>query len=178
MTERTLPSTGRVARGFTLIEIMIVIAIILALGALIGINLFAQRDEAKKGTVQVQMQGLQQGLKFFRLAYDRYPTDQEGLAVLWSKETLDPEAAQDKWKMFVEKPVPNDGWGTPWVYKQISEHGDESTYDLSSSGPDKQEGTEDDITSWGTGAGGSGQGGDEPPPPPSGSSGPSGSGGS
>jgi general secretion pathway protein G len=167
-TERNgTPRSRRARRGFTLIEIMIVIAIIVALGALIGINLFAQRDEAKKGTVKIQMQQIAQGLRLFRLEYDRYPTDQEGLAVLWSKETLDADAPQDKWKKFVEQAIPTDGWGQPWGYRQVSEHGDESTYDLWSNGPDKQEGTEDDITSWTAGDSGTGGtgGGAEPPPP-------------
>lgn len=156
---------GRAASGFTLIEIMIVIAIIVALGALIGINLFAQRDEAKIGIVTAQMQQIESALKNFRLAYDRYPTDQEGIAVLWSQETLDPDADTKKWRRFTDKAVPTDGWGQAWGYRQISEHGDESTYDLWSYGPDKQEGTEDDITSWGDSAGDDGEMPELPPPP-------------
>ncbi len=163
--------------GFTLIEVMIVITIIVLLGAIVGISLFSQRDEAKVGIVTAQMQQIEAALKNFRFDFDRYPTDQEGLAVLWNKETLDQEAPQDKWKKYVEKPIATDGWGQPWGYRQASEHGDESTYDLWSNGPDKEEGTEDDITSWTDGGEGSGKMSSELPPPASTPNGGSGGGG-
>lgn len=145
--------------AFTLIEVMIVITIIVLLGAIVGISLFTQRDEAKVGIATAQMQQIEAALKNFRFDFDRYPTDQEGLAVLWNKETLDQEAPQDKWKKYLEKPIDKDHWGQPWGYRQVSERGDESTYDLWSNGPDKEEGTEDDITSWTGGT--SGEGGSE-----------------
>ncbi len=153
--------------GFTLIEIMIVITIIVLLGAIVGISLFAQRDEAKGGTVTIQMQQIEQALKLFNGDFDRYPTDQEGLAVLWSKETLDQEAPQAKWKKYLEKPIATDAWGQVWGYRQVSEHGDESTYDLWSNGKDKEEGTPDDITSWTKEAEGESEMTGELPPPPS-----------
>ena len=136
-------------RGFTLIEVMIVIAIILALTGLIGIALFGQKDKAKADTARIQMNNIKSALDFFRLDYDRYPKDEEGLAVLWDKSKLDPEADATKWHQYLKEATPNDGWGHPWGYKQQSEHTDDATkYDLWSMGPDGQEGTDDDITSW------------------------------
>ncbi len=162
MNTRRLGARG----GFTLIEIMIVITIIVLLGAIVGISLFAQRDEAKVGIVTAQMQQIEQALKQFRFDFDRYPTDQEGLAVLWSKEALDQETPQEKWKKYLEKPIPTDNWGQAWGYRQVSEHGDESIYDLWSNGPDKEQGSEDDITSWTKAAeGGSEMSGELPPAP-------------
>ncbi len=134
--------------GFTLIEVMIVIAIILLLAGLVGVTLFKQKDEAKAGTVQIQMRNIESALKEFRRVYDRWPNDDEGISVLWDQESLDPEAPESKWKKFLEKPVPNDGWGNEWGYRQVSENGDEDQYDLWSFGPDGEEATEDDITSW------------------------------
>ena len=134
--------------GFTLIEVMIVIAIILFLGGIVGIALFAQRDAANKQLVQTQLGQIGGGLKAFRLVYDRYPTDEEGLAVLWSQDTLDAEADAGQWRKFLDKPLPNDLWGRPWGYRQVSENGDEDDYDLWSVGKDGEEGTDDDITSW------------------------------
>ena len=146
---KAICSPARAARGgFTLLEVMIAITIVVLLGAIVGISLFTRRDEAKLGIVKTQMQQLEQGLKYFKNDYDRYPTDQEGLAVLWNKETLDAESPQEKWKKYMDKATPTDGWGQAWGYRQVSEHGDESTYDLWSNGPDKEEGTEDDLTSW------------------------------
>jgi general secretion pathway protein G len=158
-------------RGFTLIEVMIVIAIVLALSGLIGVALFRQRDAAKADTVRIDMNSLKAALELFRLDYDRYPTDEEGLAVLWDKTKLSDggnEADSAKWKGYMREPMPNDRWGNPWGYRQVSEHGDETRFDLWSYGPDKQDGTDDDITSWTKdGDLGAGSGSAPPPPPPS-----------
>lgn len=136
------------ARAFTLIEVMIVIAIILALSGLIGVALFSRQKEAKSSLAQTDMNTIKQSLKLFYLDFDRFPTDEEGLAVLWAKDALSAEADQTKWKKYLDSEMPNDRWGKPWGYRQISEHGDETTYDLWSMGPDGQEGTEDDIVTW------------------------------
>jgi general secretion pathway protein G len=167
-TQRRARSSRLVRSGFTLIEVMIVIAIILALTGLVGVALFKRRDEAKRGIVETQMHQIEAGLKSFRLKFDRYPTDDEGVEVLWNKEKLSQEASQDSWSKFLEKPLPNDGWNHPWGYRQQSQHGDEDTYDLWSNGPDGEEGTSDDITSWppedtGAGAGSSPSGGNSSP---------------
>lgn len=154
------------ARGFTLLEVMIVIVIILALVGLVTVNLMGSRDEATKGTVSLQLRSIRDALKQFNLTYNRYPTEDEGLAVLWSKTNLTNEEDQAKWRPFLEEPIPTDTWGSPWGYRTESESG--RPFDLWSNGPDKQEGTEDDISAWkatGEEDGGSGL---PPPPPPSG----------
>lgn len=139
---------GRHRAAFTLIEVMIVIAIILALSGLIGVALFSRQREAKANLAQIDMNSLKSGLKQFYLDFDRYPTDEEGLAVLWSKESLSPDADQAKWKTYIEEPMVNDRWGRPWGYRQMSEHGDETKFDLWSNGPDGEPETDDDIVSW------------------------------
>lgn len=155
---------GRAAAGFTLIEVMIVIAIIVALAGLVGVALFARRDEAKVNLVRTDLNTIKSALKLFRLDFERWPTESEGLAVLWDKTKLDPDADQAKWKSYLEEPMPNDKWDQPWGYRAESET-DPTKYDLWSNGPDKQEGTEDDIldrpkedVEGGTGSG-------SPPPP-------------
>lgn len=160
--------TQRVRRtsGFTLIEVMIVIAIVLALSGLIGVALFRQRDSAKVDLVKTDMNSLKNALNLFRLDFDRYPTEEEGLSVLWDSSLLESETDTAKWKKYLTEPMATDKWGSPWGYRQISEHGDETMYDLWSYGPDKQEGTDDDITSWSNAAGGEGGEGELLPPPP------------
>lgn len=135
-------------RGFTLIEVLIVIAIIVALGGLVAVNLLGKKKDAKIGLAKTDLNTLRLALKGFNLKYDRFPTDDEGLEVLWNKEKLDADADQSKWSKELESSMPNDQWGKPWGYRQTSEHGDEENFDLWSNGPDGEEGTEDDITSW------------------------------
>ncbi len=143
-------SPGRRPRraGFTLIEVMLVIAIVVALATIVGISVIGQKDEADKGTAKIQMNRISTALDAFYLKFNRFPYEEEGLEVLWSKETLDveDESAEESWQRFLEKPTPNDPWGTPWGYRDESEYG--NRYDLWSNGPDREEGTDDDITSW------------------------------
>jgi general secretion pathway protein G len=136
-------------RAFSLIEVMIVIAIILAISGLVALTLFSRRDQAESDLGRVEFRQIEQALKFFRLDFNRYPTDEEGLAVLWDKERLDPEADQNAWKGYLEAAMPTDRWGNDWRYRQQSEETDDTTkYDLWSFGADGEEGTEDDIESW------------------------------
>lgn len=141
-------------RGFSLIEIMIVIAIIGFIAGLVGLAVFARFDEAQDKTAAIQMGTIETALKDFRRRMGRFPTDDEGLSVLWSSENLeDPEEA-DSWQPSMETPIPVDPWGEEWGYRAESENGNETTFDLWSNGRDKEEGTDDDITNWGDGAGG------------------------
>jgi len=134
--------------GFTLIEVMIVILIVLALGGLVAFNLLGTKEKADADIGKIDRNTLQAALKQFRFEHGRYPTDEEGLRALWEKEALTDEADLAKWSKLIEKPMPQDRWGNEWGYRQLGEHGDETMYDLWSYGPDKQEGTPDDIVSW------------------------------
>ncbi len=137
------------ARGFTLIEVMIVIAIVVALGTLVGIAALSRGKEAKQGIATTQLSTIRNAMKLFYADFDRYPSDEEGIKVLWDKTALGgDEAEQKKWRGYLEDPMPNDVWERAWGYRQKSTHGDESKYDIWSNGPDGQEGTEDDVTSW------------------------------
>ncbi len=167
-------SVARGRRGFTLIELLIVIAIIAALGGLVTVAVLGRKKEATAQLAQVDLNSLKDGLKHFALVYERFPTDDEGIEVLWNKEKLSPDADATKWKKFMEEPMTVDRWGTAWGYRQASEHGDTDTFDLWSFGPDKQEGTDDDIKSWKDDTTGTGTPGDTSS---SGGSAPKGSGG-
>lgn len=135
--------------GFTLVEVMIVVAIILALAGIVAITLFRQKDEATASLAKVDLRTINKAMELFRLDYARWPTDEEGIAVLWNKELLDPEADAAKWKEYLAEPLPKDRWGTEWGYKSESdEESREGKFDLWSNGPDKQEGTDDDIMNW------------------------------
>jgi len=152
----------RARRGFTLIEVMIVIALVVALTGLVGIALLGRRDDAKVDMTRIDMNTLRQALDQFYFDMNRWPTDEEGLAALWDRNALqvEDESMESRWRAYLSEPLARDRWGNEWGYRQVSEQGDESRYDLWSNGPDGQEGTEDDITSWSTDAGGAGGFGD------------------
>lgn len=166
---RARVSHRRVRRGFTIIEVMIVIAIILALSGLVGFALIGQSAKAKKGIAETQIRLIKGGVKAFYVDFGRFPSEDEGLAVLWNKSLLQSEEDQARWTKYLESPVPTDPWGSPWGYRAESQNRD-GEYDLWSYGPDKQDGTDDDINAFAAedadAEGGSGMG--LPPPPPGG----------
>lgn len=127
--------------GFTLIEVMIVIAIILAIGSLVGIALFQRRDEAKVNLTKQDMNTLKGSISLFYMDFDRVPTTEEGLPVLWSKTELDDPEQESKWKGYTQKPLAKDRWDNEWGYEQLSR----TSYRVWSVGPDGEEGSEDDI---------------------------------
>jgi general secretion pathway protein G len=166
-------------RGFTLIEVLIVIVIILAIAGLVAVNLFSSKESADKGIAEIDLKSLKNALRQFRLEFNRFPTDEEGIAVLWSKSTLSADADQTKWRSFVEEAKPNDPWGHAWGYRQKGEKAPEGMFDLWSVGPDGEEGTTDDINVWkmvDDGTGSSSGNGAAPPPPPTGGGGGTGGG--
>ncbi|MBL0926110.1 MAG: type II secretion system major pseudopilin GspG [Phycisphaerales bacterium] len=141
-------SIQRVRLGFTLIEVMIAIAIVVVLVGIVAVNVMGRKKEADTGTAKIALARMSQALDEFKLVFDRYPSDDEGLTVLWDKSKLrvDNDQAADKWRKFVTQPSPNDPWGRPWNYRAQSEHGNE--YDLWSVGPDGQDGNADDVANW------------------------------
>lgn len=163
----------RAAGAFTIIEVLIVLAIVLALSAIVGVAVFQRQDDAKLNLARTDLNILKQALNQFRFDFERYPTDDEGIAVLWSTETLDPDADETKWKgPYLTEPIPLDRWDNEWGYRgDEPEYGPENGYDLWSNGPDGEEDTEDDITSWTTSdedGGFADPAGAAPPPPPPG----------
>jgi general secretion pathway protein G len=136
-----------VRSGFTLIEVMIVLAIVLALAGLVGVVLFQRQDQAKVDLTKYDLQAIKKAMDFFRFDFGRYPTDEEGVAVLWDRELLGAEVDAAKYTEYLAEPLAEDRWGNEWGYRAESETR-EGMYDLWSIGPDGEEGTEDDISLW------------------------------
>jgi len=131
-------------KGFTLIEILVVVIIIGLLAALVGPKLFGKVSTAKLSAAKAQIELFGTALDTFRLDVGRYPTAEEGLKALREN----PSGVEGWQGPYLPKEIPIDPWGTPYVYKSPGEHGD---YDLISYGLDKVEGGEgenQDIVSW------------------------------
>jgi general secretion pathway protein G len=144
-TTSTRYRTRRARRAFTILELLIVIGILLALGGIVLYNLSGQSDKAYEGTQTVQMQAIKKAIMMFKNDVKRLPTQEEGVVVLWDKSALDDDAA-GRWSgPYLESAVPKDMWGHEWVYVFPAE-GVAVGFDIVSVGPDGQEGTEDDIS--------------------------------
>ena len=133
-------------RAFTILELLIVIGILLAIGGIVLINLIGAQDRADVGVTKVQMQAIEEGLQQFRVDMKRWPSDDEGVSALWSSANLDGEQDAGSWGgPYLEKPIATDQWGSEWVYRNPSEI-EGLQYDLISIGPDREDGTDDDIS--------------------------------
>ncbi len=146
----TTRHTRRRSRGFTLIEMMVVMVIIGLLMALVGPRFIRQEEKASKGAARAQIEMLGTALDTLRLDVGRYPTTQEGLAALRQRPF-----GMDRWDgPYLKKDVPLDPWGRPYQYRSPGEDG--RPYDLYSYGADGGpggEGDSRDIASWEGGTG-------------------------
>jgi len=143
---------GKSSAGFTLIEILLVIVIILMLAGALVVFVLPQQKGAETNTTKLLLQQVASALDMYRLNLGRYPTEQEGgLNALVTKPTFENERLAEKWNGPYIKPGVRleDPWGHKIRYEMIDRTLDEQKtgppYKLSSSGPDGQPDTEDDI---------------------------------
>jgi len=125
-------------RGFTLIELMVVIVILGLLAALVAPKFLKRGEEAKVTTTQVQMKNIEQALKLYKLHNSFFPTTDQGLKALVEKPETEP--VPKNWKGPYMDKVPKDAWGNEFIYISDGKH-----FTLISPGPDGEEGTEDDL---------------------------------
>ena len=141
--------TLRDKRGFTLIEIMVVIVILALLAALVGPKIMGRSDEAKVADAKVQIRNIESALKLYKLDNGVYPATEQGLQALVEKPATGQIPKNYKAEGYLEsKKVPKDPWGNDYTYLSPGEHGD---YDLCSYGADSVKGGEGksaDICSW------------------------------
>ncbi|MFM8588890.1 MAG: type II secretion system major pseudopilin GspG [Limnohabitans sp.] len=142
MTPRTL---RRPTRGFTLIELMVVLAIIGVLAALIVPNVLGRADEARVTAARTDVGQLMQALKLYRLDNQRYPSNEQGLQALIARPTAEPVPVN--WKPYLEK-LPRDPWGRPYQYLNPGLKGEVDVLSLGADGQPGGDGFNADIGSW------------------------------
>lgn len=131
-------------RGFTLLELLVVMVIIGLLAGYVGPKYFAQIGKSEVKVARAQIDALEKALDQYRLDVGRYPGAEAGLNALVARPASEP-----KWQgPYLKKAVPDDPWGHPYIYRIPGEHGE---FDLFSYGRDGQSGgsgEDADITNW------------------------------
>lgn len=135
----------RLQRGFTLIELMVVLVIIGVLAALIVPNVLDRADDARTTAAKTDVNNLMQSLKLYRLDNQRYPTSEQGLAALLTKPATAP--VPPNWRPYLDK-LPADPWGRPYAYLNPGVHGEIDVLSLGADGQPGGEGKNADIGSW------------------------------
>jgi general secretion pathway protein G len=144
------PSLGRHpavrrARGFTLLELMVVVVIIGVLAALIAPAVLDRAEQAKVTAARTDVSNLMNALKLYRLDNGRYPSGDQGLEALVVKPTVG--AIPNNWKPYLDK-LPNDPWQRPYQYANPGVHGEIDVFSFGADGQPGGEGNDADIGSW------------------------------
>jgi general secretion pathway protein G len=137
----------RLQRGFTLVEIMVVVVIIGILGALVVPKLLGRTGESRVAAAKVDIATLKQALNLYKLDNQRYPTTDQGLQALMQKPTSGPAATGWKAGGYLEK-LPKDPWGNPYQYLSPGIHGEVDVFSLGADGQPGGTGEDADVGSW------------------------------
>ena len=134
-------------RGFTLLEVMVVVVILGILAALVVPKIISRPDEARAIAARQDIASLMQALKLYRLDNQRYPTTEQGLQALVARPASAPLAPNWKTGGYVER-LPKDPWGNPYQYLNPGVRGELDVFSLAADGAPGGEGNDADIGSW------------------------------
>jgi len=131
-------------RGFTLLEIMVVIVILGILASMVVPNLMGNKEKADRQKVVSDIVALENALEMYKLDNNRFPTTEQGLEALVTKPDSDPAPRNYREDGYIKR-LPMDPWGNAYQMLSPGEHG---KIDVFSMGLDGESGTEDDIGNW------------------------------
>ncbi|OFZ97379.1 MAG: type II secretion system protein GspG [Betaproteobacteria bacterium RIFCSPLOWO2_02_67_12] len=137
----------RAQRGFTLLEVMVVVVILGILAALVVPKIVGRPDEARVIAAKQDIASLQQALKLYRLDNQRYPTTEQGLQALVTKPATAPTPPNWKSGGYIER-LPKDPWGNPYQLLNPGVHGEIDVFSYGADGAPGGEGYDADIGSW------------------------------
>jgi general secretion pathway protein G len=147
--EKNMKKMKHNEKGFTLIELMVVIVILGILAGLIVPRIMGRPDEARRAKARIQLESLETALKLYKLDNGNYPSTEQGLNALVEPPTVGTPLKNWRQGGYLEKgKVPKDPWDNDFVYISPGAHGD---YDLICRGADGEpdgEGKNKDINSW------------------------------
>ena len=129
-------------RGFTLLELLVVLAILAMIATFAGPQVFKWLSGAKSDSARIQIENISAGIDLYRLEVGRLPPDLEAL--------VSAPSGEDKWNgpYLKKKVIPVDPWDNPFVYKVPGENGDYDLYSLGADNAEGGEGEDRDITNW------------------------------
>ena len=134
-------------RGFTLIEIMVVLIIIGLLAGIVVPRLMGRTEEAKRTKAAVQIKNFQSALDLYRLDSGIYPSTDQGLQALVEKPAVGEIPRNWKDGGYIDK-IPKDPWGDNYIYLSPGVHGDYDLYSYGADGEEGGDGKDTDIQSW------------------------------
>ncbi|HTD02346.1 type II secretion system major pseudopilin GspG [Undibacterium sp.] len=139
--------SSRLSRGFTLVEIMVVVVIIGIMAALVVPKLMGRTDDARIAAAKSDIATLMNALKLYKLDNSRYPTTEQGLQALVTKPTSGPAANGWKSGGYIEK-LPKDPWGNPYQYLSPGIRSEVEVFSYGADGQPGGTGSDADIGSW------------------------------
>lgn len=147
MTHARPTRSSRRQRGFTLLEIMVVIFIIGLLVAIVAPNVLSNQDDAMQQKARADLSTLEQALDMYRMDNYRYPSSGQGLQALVETPSQEPLPRNYREEGYIRR-LPKDPWGNEYQYRSPGENGRVDVYSLGADGAPGGEGLDADIGNW------------------------------
>ncbi len=144
---KVFPMQVRSSRGFTLIEVLVVVVILAILAAIVVPRVIGRTDDAMIAKAKADVQGLGTALNLYKLDNFTYPSTDQGLDALVQKPGGSPEAANWRSGGYIDR-LPKDPWNRDYQYVSPGSHGDFDVYSLGKDGQSGGDGLAADIGNW------------------------------